>query len=124
MITRRRFVGLAGSAAAALAAAPHMARGQSLPVVRLGNAAGIIDPQLIFLTVGQNPRINYYKEEGCALDILNMSGAGQTIQALATGSVETSAASPVALLNVFAKIPTSTSSSPISGCARCTGQSP
>jgi NitT/TauT family transport system substrate-binding protein len=105
MITRRRFGGLIGGAAATLAAAPQVARGQSLPVVRLGNAAGVIDPQLIFLTVGQNRRINYYQEEGCALDILNMSSAGQTIQALATGSVETAAASPVALLNVYARNP-------------------
>ncbi len=62
MINRRRFNTLAGWAAAGLVAAPHVALSQTLPVVRLGNAAGIIDPQLVFLTMGQHPRIKYYEE--------------------------------------------------------------
>ena len=52
-----RFIAVHGSAATALMAAPHVARGQTLPVVRLGNAAGIIDTQVIFLTMGQHPRL-------------------------------------------------------------------
>jgi len=102
MITRRRFTGLIGAAAMA---APHVARAQALPVVRLGNAAGLIDTQVIFLTMGQHPRLNYYEEEGCRMDILNMSGVGQTIQAVASGNCDTSAISPVAFLNVYAKTP-------------------
>jgi NitT/TauT family transport system substrate-binding protein len=80
MMNRRHFNTLVGSAAIGLVAAPHVAHSQSLPVVRLGNAAGIIDPQLIFLTMGQHPRLKYYEEEGCKLDIINMSGSGQTLQ--------------------------------------------
>jgi len=102
MISRRRFTGLIGSA---VLAAPSVARAQSLPVVRLGNAAGLIDPQVTFLTMGQHPRLKYYEEEGCRMEILNMSGVGQTIQAVASGNCETSAISPVAFLNVYAKTP-------------------
>ena len=102
MISRRRFAALTAST---LVAAPHIARAQSLPVVRLGNAAGLIDTQVIFLTMGQHPRLKYYEEEGCKMDILNMSGVGQTIQAVAGGNCETSAISPVAFLAVYAKNP-------------------
>ncbi len=105
MISRRHFNTLVGSAAAGLVAAPHIARSQSLPVVRLGNAAGIIDPQLIFLTMGQHPRLKYYEQEGCLMDIINMSGSGQTVQMIATGNVETSAVSPTVFLPVYAKNP-------------------
>src|SRR5262249_38871260 len=49
--------------------------------------------------------LNYYEEEGCRMDILNMSGVGQTIQAVASGNCDTSAISPVAFLNVYAKNP-------------------
>src|SRR4051812_9578433 len=73
MISRRRFTGLAGSAAA-LIAAPHIGRAQSLPLVRLGNAAGLIDPQVTFLTMGQHPRLKYYEQEGCRMEIINLSG--------------------------------------------------
>jgi NitT/TauT family transport system substrate-binding protein len=104
MLTRRQFNALMGSAATTLAA-PHVGRAQSRPVVRLGNAAGIIDPQLIFLTMGQHKRLNYYAEENCELEILNLSGVGQTIQAVATGNCETSAVSPIGYLPVYAKTP-------------------
>lgn len=105
MINRRHFNTLVGSAAIGLVVAPHVARSQSLPVVRLGNAAGIIDPQLIFLTMGQHPRLKYYEEEGCKLDIINMSGSGQTLQTIATANVETSAISPTVFLPVYVKNP-------------------
>jgi NitT/TauT family transport system substrate-binding protein len=105
MISRRQFTWLMGSAAGALVAAPYAARGQSLPTVRLGNAAGLIDPQLIFLTMGQHPRLKFYEEEGCRMEILNLSGVSQSIQAIVGGNCETSAVSPVAFLNVYAKTP-------------------
>ena len=105
MITRRRFTALAGSAATALVAAPRLARGQSLPVVRLGNAAGIIDTQVIFLTMGQHPRLKFYEQEGCRMEILNLSGVGQSIQAIASNNCDTSAVSPIAFLGVYAKNP-------------------
>jgi len=105
MITRRRFTALAGAGATTLVAAPQVARGQSLPVVRLGNAAGIIDTQVIFLTMGQHPRLKFYEQEGCRMEILNLSGVGQSIQAIASGNCDTSAVSPIGFLGVYAKNP-------------------
>src|SRR5215475_3826966 len=93
MITRRRFTGMMQSAAAALIATPYVARGQSVPVVRLGNAAGLIDPQVTFLTMGQHPKLKFYEEEGCQMEILNLSGVGQSIQAIASNNCDTSAVS-------------------------------
>jgi NitT/TauT family transport system substrate-binding protein len=105
MITRRHFTTLAGATGLSLIAAPYVARGQSPAVVRLGNAAGIIDPQITYLTAGQHKLLDYYAKEGVTLDIVNMSGVGQTMQAVANGAVEISAVSPVAFLNVYAKNP-------------------
>ena len=105
MINRRQFNTLVGSTAAGLVAAPHIARSQSIQIVRLGNAAGIIDPQLSFLTMGQHPKLKYYEEEGCKMEIINMSGSGQTLQMIATANVETSAISPTVFLPVYAKNP-------------------
>jgi len=106
MITRREFNAGLGAGGLMLLTVPELARGADLPTVRLGNAAGLIDPQVSFLTMGQHPKLKYYEREGCKLEIVNMSGAGQTLQAIATGNVETSAVSPVAFLNVYAKNPT------------------
>jgi len=105
MITRRMFNGLMGSAAFTLVSSPQMVRGQSLPVIRLGNASGSIDTQVIFFTMGQHPKLKFYEEEGCIMDITNLSGVGQSIQAIVGGNCETSAISPTAFLNVFAKNP-------------------
>ena len=105
MINRRQFNTLVGSAAVGLVAAPHVARSQSMPIIRLGNAAGIIDPQLAFLTMGQHPSLKYYEEEGCKMEIINMSGSGQTLQMIATANVETSAISPTVFLPVYVKNP-------------------
>jgi NitT/TauT family transport system substrate-binding protein len=104
MITRRHFNAFAGAAGITMLSV-HRGRGAELPTVRLGNAAGIIDPQITFLTVGQNKRTPFYAEEGCALEILNMSGVGQTMQSLAAGNCDTSAIAPVPFLNVYAKNP-------------------
>ncbi|TCT06107.1 ABC transporter substrate-binding protein [Aquabacter spiritensis] len=104
MLNRRSFNALLGAAGASLAF-PTFSFAKDAAVVRLGNAAGIIDPQLVFMTVGQNPKVNYYAKEGVAMEIMNMSGAGQTLQAVASGNCETSAVSPVAFLNAYAKNP-------------------
>ena len=104
MTTRRVFnSGLAAAGLTMLSVS--RVKGQDLPVIRLGNAAGIIDPQLIFMTVGQHPKVDYYRAEGCSLDIINMSGSGQTMQAIIAGHVETSALAPIAYLPVFANNP-------------------
>ncbi|MCC7347411.1 MAG: ABC transporter substrate-binding protein [Variibacter sp.] len=104
MLSRRHFNTLLGSVGITLLSV-HQGRGQSVPVVRMGNAAGIIDPQITFLTVGQNKRTPFFEQEGVKLDIINMSGVGQTMQSLAAGNCETSAISPVPFLNVYAKNP-------------------
>src|SRR3977135_259733 len=87
------------------APAPRGARRHSRPLVRLGNAAGLIDPQVTFLTMGQHPRLKYYEQEGCRMEIVNLSGVGQSIQAIAGGNCETSAVSPPAFLSFFPKNP-------------------
>ncbi|WP_295852618.1 ABC transporter substrate-binding protein [Tardiphaga sp.] len=104
MLTRRAFTTSLASVGVTMLSV-HRSTAQSLPTIRLGNAAGIIDPQLIFMTMGQHPKIDYYKQEGCALDIINMSGSGQTMQAIIAGHVETSSLAPIAYLPVFAKNP-------------------
>jgi NitT/TauT family transport system substrate-binding protein len=102
MMTRRKF---AAAAAVLAVARPFVARGASLPAVRIGNASGLIDPQLIFQTVGENKRLGFYEKEGVSVEVVNMSGAGQTLQAVATGNADVSAVSPVAFLNVYARNP-------------------
>ena len=105
MLTRRDFTTLAGSAAVFAVAAPHVLRADTPQAVRLGNASGLIDAQLIFQTVGENKRLDYYHKDNCEIEIVNMSSAGQTLQAVASGSADVSAVSPVAFLNVYAKNP-------------------
>ena len=105
MLTRRNFNAALGAAIGTTFLSVHHVKGQTLPVVRLGNAAGIIDPQLIFMTMGQHPKVDYYKQEGVGLDIVNMSGSGQTMQAIIAGHVETSALAPIAFLPVYANNP-------------------
>jgi len=65
----------------------------------------VIDTQVIFLTVGQHPRLKLYEEEGCRMEILNLSGVGQSIQAIASSNCDTSAVSPIGFLGVYAKNP-------------------
>jgi NitT/TauT family transport system substrate-binding protein len=87
-----------------LALRPRPARA-AVPVMRLGNAAGIIDAQLAFTTCGQHPKLGYYKEEGLDIEVLNMSSSSQALQAVATGSADFSALSPPTLLPVYATTP-------------------
>ena len=105
MFNRRDFATSSLAAAGISLLTVHEVKGQSLPVVRLGNAAGLIDPQVTFLTMGQHPKLNYYKDEGCILEIVNMSGAGQTMQAIASGNSDTSAVPPIVFLPIYAKNP-------------------
>lgn len=104
MITRRHFNALLGATGISLVTAPY-ADGQSIRVFRSGNATGLIDPQASFQTIGNNPRLGFYEEEGVRLEMINMAGAAQTLQGVATGAVEKSAISPTAFLNVYAKNP-------------------
>ena len=62
MITRRQFNRLTAASGLGLIAAPYVARAQGLTTMRIGNASGIIDTQITFLTVGENPKTPFYKE--------------------------------------------------------------
>ena len=104
MITRRRFLRAAGTAGAAMVLSNRFADAQ-MPKLRMGNAAGIADAQLTFATVGQHPKLNYYKEEGVEMEVLNMGGSSQTLQALATNNVEFTNLSPAIYAQGFAKNP-------------------
>jgi NitT/TauT family transport system substrate-binding protein len=105
MITRRHFHRLSAATGLALVGAPYVARGQALKTIRAGNASGVIDSQITFMTVGQNPKTPFYKEEGCELEIVNLSGVSQSIQALLAGHVDLTAVSPPAFLALAAKTP-------------------
>lgn len=105
MINRRHFNTALAAFGASTMLTVNPGRAQNVQAVRLGNASGIIDAQLIFMTVGQHPELNFYRDEGVEMDIMNMTGAGQTLQAVVNGHAETSAVSPVALLPVYANNP-------------------
>ncbi len=105
MKNRRDFNMMLLAAGAAFTVSPHVAFAQNKAIVRMGNASGVIDAQLSFVTVGQSPKLNYYAQEGVELEIINTSGSGQALQSLAAGNVETSAVAPVPYLGVYAKNP-------------------
>lgn len=105
MKSRREFNLVLATAGAAFTVGPYVAFAQNKAIVRMGNASGVIDAQLSFVTVGQSPKVNYYAQEGVDIEIVNTSGSGQALQALAGGNVETGAVAPVAYLGVYAKNP-------------------
>jgi NitT/TauT family transport system substrate-binding protein len=104
MGTRREFNLLAASAGLTLLSTGSVnAQGQR--TIRMANAAGVVDPQLMFATVGQNKRLNYYEQEGVALEVINMSGGAQTLQAIVSGNSETANITPIFFLGLLAKEP-------------------
>ena len=104
MVTRREFNLLAASAGISLlSVGPLNAQGQR--TMRMANAAGVVDPQLMFATVGQNKRLNYYAQENVALEVVNMSGSAQTLQAIVSGNSETANISPIFYLPLVVKEP-------------------
>ena len=100
MISRRQL----GTLAAAAALAPRVARAAPIPM-RMGNAAGIVDPPLSFAPIGMHPKLGYYAAEGIALEVINMSSSSQTMQALATGAVDFATINLLTYLPVVAKNP-------------------
>jgi NitT/TauT family transport system substrate-binding protein len=102
MLDRRRFNLLAASAGITLLT-PGPLNAQGLRQIRMANAAGVVDPQLMFATVGQNKRLNYYAQDGIALEVVNMSGAAQTLQAIASGNSETANITPMFFLPLVAR---------------------
>lgn len=106
MLTRRQFNRLGAATGVGLVAAPYVALAQKkLDLVKLGNATGLIDTQITFLTVPQNPKTPFFADEGTQMEIVNLGGAAQSIQALLAGHVDTTAVSPPAFLNLVAKNP-------------------
>jgi NitT/TauT family transport system substrate-binding protein len=104
MLTRRDFGRAVGATALATGLRPMAARAE-VPVMHFGNAAGINDAQLSFITVGKHPKLNYYGVEGVDADVVNMSSGAQTLQALSTDRVEFATLSPVNYLPLYAKTP-------------------
>jgi NitT/TauT family transport system substrate-binding protein len=104
MITRRQFMYAAGIAGASAMVRTRPTTAQAAKV-RLGNAAGITDAQLAFITVGQHQKLGYFRQEGVEVEIINMASSSQTLQALATGSVEVTNLGPPIYAQGFAKSP-------------------
>ena len=102
MLTRRDF-GLAGASAGLSLITVGETNAQGVTKIRMANASGVIDSQIIFLTAGMNPKLGFYRDEKVEKDIINMSGVGQTIQAVTTGNSEVSPVSPPGLLQVWLK---------------------
>ena len=40
--------------------------------MHFGNAAGITDSQLLFVTAGKHPKLGFYRQEGIDADTVNM----------------------------------------------------
>ena len=102
MLSRRDF-GLLGASAGLSMITVGETSAQGVTKIRMANAAGVIDSQIIFLTAGMNPKLGFYRDEKVDKDIINMSGVGQTLQAVTTGNCEVSPISPPGLLNVWVK---------------------
>ena len=106
MLTRRQFNRLAAATSVGVLAAPYVAQAQKkLDLVRLGNATGLIDTQVTFMTVPQNPKTPFFADEGTQMEVVNLGGAAQSVQALLAGHVETTAVSAPAFLSLASKNP-------------------
>ena len=101
MLTRRHFGRSVLAAAGCLAPTPGQT--QTRQTIRAANASGVIDAQLIFSTVGEHPRLGYYDEENCGHELINMSGSGQTMQAITAGNCDVSPLGPPLFLPIYAK---------------------
>jgi NitT/TauT family transport system substrate-binding protein len=104
MLDRRQFNLLAASAGVTMLSS-GLLNAQGHRMMRMANAAGVVDAQLMFATVGQNKRLNYYAQEGVELEVINMSGSAQTLQAIASGNSETANISPIFFLPLILKDP-------------------
>lgn len=104
MLNRRQFNLLGASAGVSLITVGET-NAQGVTKIRMANAAGVIDSQVIFMTVGMNPKLGFYAQEKVDKEIINMSGVAQTMQAVATGNSEISPISPPGFLQIFAKNP-------------------
>jgi NitT/TauT family transport system substrate-binding protein len=104
MINRREF-GLSTLALTITAAAPGMARANAPIVFRIGNAAGVNDPQQIFVTAGRDPRLGYYQAEGVDIEFVGVANPSQGMQSVATGETTVATLAAGIYLPVVAKDP-------------------
>jgi NitT/TauT family transport system substrate-binding protein len=104
VITRRDFGKGATAMTLTLTAGPAVAQASS-PLMRFGNAAGITDSQLAFITAGRHPKLGFYKVEGIDTDTVNMSSTSQTLGAIAQGQVEYASLAVGSYLPLIAKNP-------------------
>ncbi len=102
MLTRRDF-GLGLGTLATLGALPAFAQG--VKVLKVGNTAGVMDAQQCFITCGQHPKLNFYKQEGVDVEYVNMASITQALQSLMTNQVHFGPVAPGILLPALAKEP-------------------
>jgi NitT/TauT family transport system substrate-binding protein len=103
MIATRRVVLKSGIAASVCALATPRIANAAARNIKFGNAAGLVDPLLVFMTVGQHPKLGYFASEDIAVDYINMAGSAQSLQAVATGAVDFATVTPVSFMPVVAK---------------------
>jgi NitT/TauT family transport system substrate-binding protein len=103
-ITRRRLLQVGTGAAASVVARPYVARA-AVRTLKFGNASGLVDPLLVFMTVGQHPKLGYFASEDVTVDYINMAGSAQSLQAVGTGAVHFATVTPVSFMPVVAKSP-------------------
>lgn len=99
MSTRREF----GLGMGALLAVPAFAQG--VKVLKVANTAGVMDAQQCFITCGQHPKLNFYKQEGVDVEYVNMTSITQALQSLMTRQVHFGPMAPGILLPAVAKEP-------------------
>jgi NitT/TauT family transport system substrate-binding protein len=100
MLTRRDF----GLGLGAGLLAPH-AFAQAAKVLKVANTAGVMDAQQCFITCGQHPKLNFYKQEGVDVEYVNMTSITQALQSLMTHQVHFGPMAPGILLPAMAKEP-------------------
>ncbi len=105
MLTRRRFAMAAAATASASVLSPAVLRAQSLPKMRVGLASGVNDAQVAFQSIGMHPKLNWYKDEGVELEIVNTGQTSTPLQLLSTGQIEFATIAPGTMLPPFADNP-------------------
>ena len=102
-LTRRDF-GL-GMGMLGLTGLPWQASAQAVKVLKVANTAGVMDAQQCFITCGQHPKLNFYKQEGVDVEYVNMTSITQALQSLMTHQVHFGPIAPGILLPALAKDP-------------------
>ncbi|WP_315831828.1 ABC transporter substrate-binding protein [Bradyrhizobium prioriisuperbiae] len=105
MIDRRRLGQSALGLALAAALPSTIARSQQPTLFRIANAAGINDPQQIFVSAGRHPRLGFYQAEGVDFELVNVANPSQGMQSVATGETTLASLSPGIFLPIVARDP-------------------